>query len=498
MGVCQVMEGRHCFQHLTVEENLLTGAFTRNGVARRDRRGAREGLSLLPAPASSGATSQAGYTSGGEQQMTAIGRALMARPSMILLDEPSMGLAPQIVEEIFEIVRDLNAKERVSFLLAEQNTMVALRYAELRLHPRERPRRDGRRRQRARAERGREGVLPRPVDRRAARASATSSTTAAASAGCAMIELAYRAPATDSSGAPTSAIASAARCSPCSASSAARRQRVVQVRSGALPRADRRAGIVPAPYLARAHWVQVEDAKALTDAQARELVAHSHALIFAKLTRQDASGDRRAGRRAMSEHFDTLETRDPELREREQLAALRGRSRTRRRTRRRSRSCSPTSIRRRSRRATRWRSCRSRASPSSRELQKAVAPVRRPRGDALGRARAACSRRPGRSTSPKGARPTTGASRARCSPPAFAPATSCTTASPITSRRRARCSRRGAHALGCTVFPGGTGQTELQVQAMADLRPDGYVGTPSFLQDHPREGRRAGRRRCRR
>ena len=77
--------------------------------------------------------------------MTAIGRALMARPTMILLDEPSMGLAPQIVEEIFEIVQDLNAKERVSFLLAEQNTMVALRFAELRLHPRERPRRDGRR-----------------------------------------------------------------------------------------------------------------------------------------------------------------------------------------------------------------------------------------------------------------------------------------------------------------------------------------------------------------
>ena len=127
-GVVQVMEGRHCFAHLTVEENLLTGAFTRKGKVEiaaeldkvyayfprlKQRRG-----------------SLAGYTSGGEQQMTAIGRALMARPSMILLDEPSMGLAPQIVEEIFEIVRDLNQKERVSFLLAEQNTNVALRYAD--------------------------------------------------------------------------------------------------------------------------------------------------------------------------------------------------------------------------------------------------------------------------------------------------------------------------------------------------------------------------------
>jgi len=128
LGVCQVMEGRHCFQHLTVEENLLTGAFTRrltrSELARdldlvyryfprlRERRG-----------------SLAGYTSGGEQQMTAIGRALMARPKMILLDEPSMGLAPQLVEEIFEIVKELNRKERVSILLAEQNTNVALRFA---------------------------------------------------------------------------------------------------------------------------------------------------------------------------------------------------------------------------------------------------------------------------------------------------------------------------------------------------------------------------------
>jgi branched-chain amino acid transport system ATP-binding protein len=128
MGVCQVMEGRHCFQHLTVEENLLTGAFTRKG-SRADVAAELERVYHYFPRLKQRRTSLAGYTSGGEQQMTAIGRALMAKPSMILLDEPSMGLAPQIVEEIFEIVRDLNGKERVSFLLAEQNTMVALRFA---------------------------------------------------------------------------------------------------------------------------------------------------------------------------------------------------------------------------------------------------------------------------------------------------------------------------------------------------------------------------------
>jgi branched-chain amino acid transport system ATP-binding protein len=127
-GVIQVMEGRRCFEHLTVEENLLTGSYTRSdgraAIAEdlekvyhyfprlKERRGA-----------------QAGYTSGGEQQMTALGRALMARPSVILLDEPSMGLAPQLVEEIFEIVARLNTEEGVTFLLAEQNTNVALRFA---------------------------------------------------------------------------------------------------------------------------------------------------------------------------------------------------------------------------------------------------------------------------------------------------------------------------------------------------------------------------------
>jgi branched-chain amino acid transport system ATP-binding protein len=127
-GVCQVMEGRHCFAHLTIEENLLTGAFTRKG-SRGDIAAALERVYRYFPRLRERRGSLAGYTSGGEQQMTAIGRALMAHPSMILLDEPSMGLAPQIVEEIFAIVAELNRNERVSFLLAEQNTMVALRHA---------------------------------------------------------------------------------------------------------------------------------------------------------------------------------------------------------------------------------------------------------------------------------------------------------------------------------------------------------------------------------
>ena len=128
-GVCQVMEGRHCFAHLTVEENLLTGAFTRKG-SRADLRAALEKVYHYFPRLRQRRGSVAGYTSGGEQQMTAVGRALMARPSMILLDEPSMGLAPQIVEEIFDIVGNLNRQESVSFLLAEQNTNVALRFAD--------------------------------------------------------------------------------------------------------------------------------------------------------------------------------------------------------------------------------------------------------------------------------------------------------------------------------------------------------------------------------
>ena len=126
MGVIQVMEGRHCFQHLSVEENLLTGAYTRG---RTDLREDLDKVYHYFPRLKERRRAQAGYTSGGEQQMTAIGRALMAKPSMILLDEPSMGLAPQLVEEIFEIVQNLNAQERVSFLIAEQNTSIALRYA---------------------------------------------------------------------------------------------------------------------------------------------------------------------------------------------------------------------------------------------------------------------------------------------------------------------------------------------------------------------------------
>ncbi len=128
-GVIQVMEGRHCFAHLTVEENLLTGAYTRS-ISRGELKQSLEKVYAYFPRLKQRRTSQSGYTSGGEQQMTAIGRALMANPQMILLDEPSMGLAPQIVEEIFEIVRDLNTREKVSFLLAEQNTMVALRFAD--------------------------------------------------------------------------------------------------------------------------------------------------------------------------------------------------------------------------------------------------------------------------------------------------------------------------------------------------------------------------------
>jgi branched-chain amino acid transport system ATP-binding protein len=127
-GCIQVMEGRHCFGHLTIEENLLTGAFTRrdgNAAIKRDLEKIYEIFPRLKQRRGS----MAGYTSGGEQQMCAVGRAMMSKPNMILLDEPSMGLAPQIVEEIFEIVKRLNREEGVSFLVAEQNTNMALKYA---------------------------------------------------------------------------------------------------------------------------------------------------------------------------------------------------------------------------------------------------------------------------------------------------------------------------------------------------------------------------------
>jgi branched-chain amino acid transport system ATP-binding protein len=128
-GVVQVMEGRHCFAHLTIEENLMTGAYTRKDGRAAVAATLDKVYTYFPRLKTRRA-SQAAYTSGGEQQMCAIGRALMANPSMVLLDEPSMGLAPQIVQEVFEIVKDLNTKEKVTFLLAEQNTNMALKYSD--------------------------------------------------------------------------------------------------------------------------------------------------------------------------------------------------------------------------------------------------------------------------------------------------------------------------------------------------------------------------------
>ncbi|MDB4092223.1 amino acid/amide ABC transporter ATP-binding protein 2 (HAAT family) [Planktotalea frisia] len=127
-GVIQVMEGRHCFEHLTVEENLLTGAYTRKdgkGAIAADLEMVYDYFPRIKERRKS----LAGYTSGGEQQMVAMGRALMSRPETVLLDEPSMGLAPQLVEQIFEIVKKINEEQGVTILLAEQNTNVALRYA---------------------------------------------------------------------------------------------------------------------------------------------------------------------------------------------------------------------------------------------------------------------------------------------------------------------------------------------------------------------------------
>jgi branched-chain amino acid transport system ATP-binding protein len=128
-GVVQVMEGRHCFAHLSIEENLLTGAYTRTDGRAAIAQTLEKVYTYFPRLRTRRG-SQAAYTSGGEQQMCAIGRALMASPGMVLLDEPSMGLAPQIVEEVFAIVKDLNEKEGVTFLLAEQNTGMALRFAD--------------------------------------------------------------------------------------------------------------------------------------------------------------------------------------------------------------------------------------------------------------------------------------------------------------------------------------------------------------------------------
>lgn len=127
-GVVQVMEGRHCFAHLSIEENLLTGSYTRTDKG-EIAANLEKVYNYFPR-LKTRRTSQAAYTSGGEQQMCAIGRALMSNPRMVLLDEPSMGLAPQIVDEVFHIVKDLNSKEKVTFLLAEQNTNMALKYAD--------------------------------------------------------------------------------------------------------------------------------------------------------------------------------------------------------------------------------------------------------------------------------------------------------------------------------------------------------------------------------
>jgi branched-chain amino acid transport system ATP-binding protein len=126
LGMVQVLEGRRCFGHLTVEENIIAGAYSRK-LSRGDLNQELEKIYSYFKRLKERRKSQAGYTSGGEQQMVAVARAMMTKPKMLLLDEPSMGLAPQLVAEIFNIVKILNEKEGVSILLAEQNTNIALK-----------------------------------------------------------------------------------------------------------------------------------------------------------------------------------------------------------------------------------------------------------------------------------------------------------------------------------------------------------------------------------
>ena len=129
LGLVQVLEGRRCFGHLTVEENIISGAYTRK-LSKSEINSELDRMYGYFPRLKERRKSQAGFTSGGEQQMIAVARAMMAKPKMLLLDEPSMGLAPQLVEEIFNIVKELNDKEGVSILLAEQNTNIALRNAD--------------------------------------------------------------------------------------------------------------------------------------------------------------------------------------------------------------------------------------------------------------------------------------------------------------------------------------------------------------------------------
>ena len=128
-GMVQVLEGRRCFGHLTVEENIISGSYSRK-LGRSEINNELDKMYNYFPRLKERRKSQAGFTSGGEQQMIAVARAMMAKPKMLLLDEPSMGLAPQLVAEIFRIVKELNSNEDVSILLAEQNTNVALRNAD--------------------------------------------------------------------------------------------------------------------------------------------------------------------------------------------------------------------------------------------------------------------------------------------------------------------------------------------------------------------------------